>query len=110
MLFQLPRHAAGAPGQDYQRSLHTLGSRYGAVRAGPHGARPAALHHQFGAAQPDRCAPVARGGYTVDTSNVYNAQKRAFGKLVTDEDRANADVPFAPDRDAAHVVATCFPV
>lgn len=50
-------------------------------------------------------APVARGGYTVDTSNVYNAQKRAFGKLVTDEDRANADAPFAPDRDAAIFLA-----
>ena len=42
-----------------------------------------------------------RGGYKVDVTDTYYANRYSFGKEIADEDRDNTDSPFNLDRDAA---------
>lgn len=42
----------------------------------------------------------AGGGYRVDNTATYNCLEYAYHKDIADQDRANADDPYAPDRNA----------
>jgi len=46
----------------------------------------------------------AGGGYEIDNTPNYFCENWAYHKDVDDEDRANADSPLAPDRDAAQFI------
>jgi hypothetical protein len=48
----------------------------------------------------------AGGGYKVDSTPTYYAPRYSFHKDITDETRANADVPLNPDREATQYVTT----
>lgn len=46
----------------------------------------------------------ARGGWTVDNSKTYFAQRYSFGHEIDDETRDNSDEPYNMDRDATYFV------
>lgn len=46
----------------------------------------------------------AGGGYNIDNTPTYFARKFSYHKDITEEDRANADIPLNPDRDATEFV------